>query len=210
MPDGIREHMGEAALRAAAAVDYVGAGTVEFLLDSTGDFYFMEMNTRLQVEHPVTEMVTGIDLVIEQLRIAANQPLSIEQAQIGLVGHAIEFRINAEDPAADFRPDPGTIERFSLGAAPANGATVRWDSAIEAGYRIPPNYDSMVGKLIVHGADRQTALEGARAALAGLCLEGVRSTVPFHQWLLGDPRFLSGDYDVDLAQRDVLRSSESG
>ncbi len=190
-----RRRIGAKVCRALARLGYRNAGTVEFLRDAAGNFYFMEMNTRLQVEHPVTEAVTGIDLVVEQLRIAANRPLSVTQKQIEIRGHAIEFRINAEDPERGFAPDPGEIRSFRE-PPPGDGVRVRWDSAIQAGYRIPPHYDSMVGKLIVHGPDRRTALSGAAEALRRLEIGGVRTTIDFHRRLLENDRFRRGDYDT--------------
>jgi acetyl-CoA carboxylase biotin carboxylase subunit len=200
-----REALGSRAAKAVADVGYRGAGTVEFLRDADGTFYFMEMNTRLQVEHPVTEMITGTDLVAEQLRVAANEPLALEQDAIEFSGHAIEFRINAEDPDEGFRPDPGEIVSFSPPVAEIDHVRVRWDSAVRAGYRIPPHYDSMVGKLIVHGPDRETALRGSEQALASLRLEGIRTTVGFHLRLLAAPAFREGSYDIDfLASGDLV------
>jgi acetyl-CoA carboxylase biotin carboxylase subunit len=168
----------------------------------------MEMNTRLQVEHPVTEMITGADLVAEQLWIGANCPLRLRQAEISFDGLAMEFRINAEDPGAGFRPDPGRIERFGPPKAKTKGVTVRWDSAIREGYRIPPHYDSMVGKLIVHGPDRKTVLQGAREALTSLQIDGVRTTVPLHLRLLENDEFREGRYDVNFLERSGLAGGE--
>jgi len=196
--------LGARVAQAAARFGYRNAGTVEFLRDEEGNFYFMEMNTRLQVEHPITEMVTGVDIVAEQLRIAANCPLSLRQDEIGFRGLAMEFRINAEDPDDGFRPDPGLIEAFTPPTAEEAGVTVRWDSAIRAGYRIPPHYDSMVGKLIVHGPDRETVLRGAEQALRGMRVEGVRTTIPLHLRLLGDEPFRRGKYDVNYLERSGL------
>jgi len=192
-----REELGRRVARAVAALGYRGAGTVEFLRDREGRFFFMEMNTRLQVEHPVTEMVTGVDLVVEQLRIAARQPLRHDQDSLRIGGHAIELRINAEDPERDFRPDPGTIASLELPSERLGAVRVRWDSAIRAGYRIPPHYDSMIGKLIVHGPDRPSALEGAERALDGLRIGGVSTTIALHRRLLSSPAFRSGAYDLE-------------
>jgi acetyl-CoA carboxylase biotin carboxylase subunit len=196
--------LGARVARAAARFGYRNAGTVEFLRDEEGNFYFMEMNTRLQVEHPVTEMITGVDIVAEQLRIAAHCPLSLKQDEIRFDGLAMEFRINAEDPEDGFRPDPGLIESFTPPAADEAGVTVRWDSAIRAGYRIPPHYDSMVGKLIVHGPDRGTLLRGAEQALRTMRVEGVKTTIPLHLRLLGDESFREGRYDVNYLERSGL------
>jgi acetyl/propionyl-CoA carboxylase alpha subunit len=190
-----RDEVGRRVAAAVAALGYRNAGTVEFLRDRDGSFYFMEMNTRLQVEHPVTEMVTGIDLVVEQLRIAANRPLALRQDEIALHGHAIEFRINAEDPDDGFRPDPGTITAWQAPRA-GTDVRVRWDSAVQAGWRIPPQYDSMIGKLIVHAATRDAAIAGAATALDSLRVEGVRTTIPFHRRVVDAPAFRSGHYDV--------------
>ena len=199
-----RKTLGERVARATAAFGYRNAGTVEFLRAPDGSLYFMEMNTRLQVEHPVTEMVTGVDLVAEQIRIAALHRLRLAQDEIRPSGHAMEFRVNAEDPDNGFRPDPGTIADFSPPQSSLPGVVVRWDSAIEAGYRIPPHYDSLVGKLIVHGPDRRTVLAGARQALASLRIEGVRTTVPLHLRILDEAAFRDGSYDLRLLARSGL------
>ncbi len=191
-----RADLGAKVAAAVAAIGYRNAGTVEFLRTPSGEVHFIEMNTRLQVEHPVTEMVTGVDIVEAQLRIAALQPLALRQSAVRFEGHAIEFRINAEDPEREFRPDPGTIVAFSPPRAAGAGVSVRWDSACAPGWRIPPHYDSLVGKLVVHGPDRPTALEAAREALASLRIEGVRTTIPLHRRILDDPRFVAGRYDV--------------
>ncbi|MDX1389933.1 MAG: acetyl-CoA carboxylase biotin carboxylase subunit, partial [Acidobacteriota bacterium] len=193
-----RDDLGGRIARAVAAIGYRNAGTVEFLRDGDGRLYFMEMNTRLQVEHPVTEMVTGCDLVREQLRIAAGHSLGVVQDQVAWNGHAIELRINAEDPAKDFRPDPGQITAFEPPTATIGRTHVRWDSAIRAGYRIPAHYDSMIGKLIVHGPDRPAAIAGARAALDTMRIDGVATTIGLHRRILDDPVFARGDYDIDF------------
>ncbi|MFS8513239.1 MAG: acetyl-CoA carboxylase biotin carboxylase subunit, partial [Planifilum fulgidum] len=182
----LRERMGQAAVAAAKAVNYSGAGTVEFLLDRDGNFYFMEMNTRIQVEHPVTEWITGVDLVKEQIRVAAGEPLSIRQEDVKLDGWAIECRINAEDPDRNFMPSPGTIQFY----LPPGGAGVRVDSAAYSGYRIPPYYDSMIAKLIVWGKDRDEAIRRMVRALSEFAIEGVKTTIPFHLKLLNHPKFL--------------------
>jgi acetyl-CoA carboxylase biotin carboxylase subunit len=191
-----REELGGAIARAVAAIGYRNAGTVELLRESGGRLYFMEMNTRLQVEHPVTEAVTGVDLVVQQFRVAALHPLGMSQADVRMEGHAVEFRINAEDPDAGFRPDPGTIRSFEAPPSTCGPCTVRWDAAVEEGWRIPPHYDSMIGKLIVHGPDRAAALDGAVEALGALRIEGVKTTVPLHLRILADPEFRAGRYDV--------------
>jgi acetyl-CoA carboxylase biotin carboxylase subunit len=189
-----RERVGEMVARALSTSGYVNAGTVEFLQSADGSLYFMEVNARLQVEHAVTEMISGVDLVEEQIRIAANQPLRFNQADLKLSGHAIEFRINAEDVDAGFRPDPGVISGFT---APNGSAGVRWDSAVRQGYRIPPWYDSMIGKLIVHAGTREAALESAASALESLAIEGVKTTLGLHRRILADANFRKGRYDLD-------------
>jgi acetyl-CoA carboxylase biotin carboxylase subunit len=199
-----RDSLGRRVATAVAGFGYRNAGTVEFLRDAGGNFYFMEMNTRLQVEHPVTEMITGVDLVAEQLKIAANRPLSLDQDDISFDGQAMEFRINAEDPEKGFQPDPGLISGFSPPQADLDGISVRWDSAIGEGYHIPPHYDSLVGKLIVHGSDRETVLRGAESALSSLTIEGVRTTIPFHLRLLAHADFRAARYDVDFLERSGL------
>ncbi len=188
LDDALRERMGAAAVRGARSVGYVGAGTVEFLLDRGGDFYFMEMNARIQVEHPVTEMVTGVDLVAEQIRVAAREALDIPDKTLGLRGHAIEFRVNAEDPERDFLPSPGRITSFHVPGGPG----VRVDTHAYAGYAIPPHYDSLIAKLVCHGATREQALARGRTALDEFVIEGVRTTIPFHQAILRNERFLAG------------------
>jgi acetyl-CoA carboxylase biotin carboxylase subunit len=192
-----RRAITEAAVRLARAVSYRSAGTLEFLLDASGSFYFIEMNTRIQVEHPVTELVTGVDLVKEQLRVAAGEPLSFVQEDVVLRGAAIELRINAEDADNDFMPSPGLITTVELPGGPG----VRIDTAIFAGYTIPPFYDSLVAKLIVWGRDRAEAIARAKRALREFRVEGVTTTIPFHLSLLDDPRFVAGDYDVDYLER---------
>lgn len=186
--ESLREKMGQAAVRAAYAVDYEGAGTVEFLLED-GNFYFLEMNTRIQVEHPVTEMVTGIDLIKEQIRIAAGEPLSVRQEDIQLNGWAIECRINAEDPENNFRPTPGEITFY----LPPGGVGVRVDSSAFPGAEIPPFYDSMIAKLIAWGKTRNEAIVRMQRALAEFAVEGVATTIPFHLQVLAHERFVAGD-----------------
>ncbi len=185
----LRHKMGAAAVAAAKSIDYTGAGTVEFLLDKNGNFYFMEMNTRIQVEHPVTEMITGIDLIAEQIRIAQGYPLSFTQEQIVFQGHAIECRINAEDPEHNFRPHPGKIS----GYLPPGGPGVRMDSHIYTDYEIPPYYDSLIGKLIVWGVDRDMAIKRMKRALRECAITGVPNTINFHQRVLENPAFLAGE-----------------
>jgi acetyl-CoA carboxylase biotin carboxylase subunit len=196
---GARQRLAAAALRVAGAVGYENAGTIEFLVDRGGAFYFIEMNTRIQVEHPVTEMVTGIDLVKEQLCIARGDRLSVAQDEVVCTGAAIEVRINAEDPARDFFPSPGTIEDLAL----PEGAGVRVDTAAYAGYRVPPFYDSLLAKLICWGKDREEAIERTRHALEEFHVAGIKTTIPFHLELLADEGVRSGDYHVEYLERLV-------
>jgi acetyl-CoA carboxylase biotin carboxylase subunit len=193
IPDDKRDALRSAAVRLAEHLRYRGAGTVVFLVDAeTFDFYFLEMNARIQVEHPVTEAVTGIDLVEQQLQIADAQPLSLTQEKIQFSGHAIDVRINAEDPAADFRPSPGTVARAAWPAGPG----IRVDSHIADGGRVPPLYDSLIGKVIVSGADRAGAVAKLGEALAALEIEGVASTASLHRRIVADPRFVEGGVDT--------------
>jgi acetyl-CoA carboxylase biotin carboxylase subunit len=196
MTADLRREFGSKVARAVAAVGYVNAGTVEFLRDSDGKLYFMEVNARLQVEHPVTEMVTGIDIVKEQLAIAANCPLSIKQEDVSLDGHAIEVRINAEDPERGFKPDPGTVKVFE----PPAGKSVRVDTHVRAGYTIPPFYDSLICKLIGHGRDRKAAIKTVIEALRAFRIEGVKTTIPIHIGILSTPEFARGEYDTGFVQ----------
>jgi acetyl-CoA carboxylase biotin carboxylase subunit len=192
-----REATGRRVAEAARAIGYASAGTVEFLRDGAGRMYFMEMNTRLQVEHPITEMITGVDIVQEQIRIAGNEALSLRQREVSLSGHAIEFRVNAEDPDDDFRPDPGRIDAFD----PPTGDGVRVDTHVEPGYEIPPFYDSMIAKLVVAGADRDEAIARAVAALDAFRVEGVETTLPLHRRILAHPEFRAGRYDTRWLER---------
>jgi acetyl-CoA carboxylase, biotin carboxylase subunit len=206
MTPELREELGEKLCVALARIGYRNAGTVEFFRDADGHLHFMEMNARLQVEHPVTEMVSGRDLVAEQIRIAANEPLSFGQADVHLNGHAIECRINAEDPYDDFRPNPGTIERFDLPTVDASdaatdGVRVRVDTHVRAGYRIPPHYDSMIAKLIVHAPSRERAIAGMLRALASFRVDGIKTTIPIHQRILEAPEFVAGAYDTGFVGR---------
>src|SRR5919112_1327558 len=185
----VREKMTEAAVRLARETGYANAGTVEFLVEGD-DFYFIEMNKRIQVEHPLTEMLTGVDLVKEQIRVAGGEPLSVEQNDVPMVGHAMEFRINAEDPEKDFMPSPGEITSLEVPGGPG----VRVDSAVYQGYRIPPFYDSMVGKLIVWALTRDEAISRARRAIREYRLEGIKTTIPLHLELLEGEAFRSGEY----------------
>lgn len=194
----IRKKLGRAAVKGAHAVKYSNAGTMEFLYDvSTQKFFFMEMNTRIQVEHPVTEEVTGIDLIKEMIRVAAGEKLSFSQRDISWNGHAIEFRVNAEDPYRDFMPSPGTVEWVNF----PGGRGVRVDSHVYSGYEIPPHYDSMVAKLIVHGADREEALARLRRALSEFLIEGPATTVPLGLAILEDKTFREGTYDTKWLER---------
>ena len=192
----LRARMGGAAVAAAVAADYEGAGTVEFLLDSDGSFYFMEMNTRVQVEHCVTEMVTGVDIVKTGIAIAAGEGLPLAQDDIRVQGHAIEFRINAEDPAEDFMPSPGIVERWN----PPGGPWVRFDSHVYQGYMVPPFYDSLLGKLIVWGRDREECLARSRWALDQFIVEGVKTVIPFHRVVLEHPLFAAGDVNTHFIE----------
>ncbi len=200
LTDELREKMGKAAVLAAKAVDYVGAGTVEFLLDKHGHFYFMEMNTRVQVEHPVTEMVTGIDIIKEMIRVAAGEPLSVKQEEVRIRGWAMECRINAEDPERNFLPTPGEIEDY----LPAGGFGVRVDSAVYSGYRIPPYYDSMIAKLIVWAPTREEAIERMKRALQEMIIsgKGVHTTIPFHLRLLEHEKFRAGQFDTRFLEKE--------
>ena len=188
----LRQKMGETAVRAAKAVGYESAGTIEFLLDKSGEFYFMEMNTRIQVEHPVTEMVTGLDLIKEQVRIAEGLELSVKQEDVKVNGHAIECRINAENPAKNFMPCPGKITNIHF----PGGNGVRIDSAIYNGYKIPANYDSMICKIIVHDKDRTSAIYKMQSVLGELVIEGIDTNIDFQFDLIGNERFRSGDINT--------------
>ncbi len=194
LSDELRERMGEAAVKAAKAAGYQNAGTIEFLLEKNGNFYFMEMNTRIQVEHPVTEWVTGIDLIKEQIRIASGRKLAFTQEDIHLRGHAIECRINAENPGKGFRPSPGTITDMYL----PGGKGIRIDSAIYSGYTIPPYYDSMVAKLIVWAKNRGEAIRKMQSALGEVIIEGIDTNVDYQYEILGRPDYLSGDIDIEF------------
>ncbi|BAU15137.1 acetyl-CoA carboxylase, biotin carboxylase [Leptolyngbya sp. NIES-3755] len=200
----LRSRMGAAAVAAAKSIDYVGAGTVEFLLDRSGDFYFMEMNTRIQVEHPVTEMITGIDLIAEQIRIAQGEPLRFTQDEIELRGHAIECRINAEDPDHNFRPSPGRIS----GYLPPSGPGVRMDSHVYTDYEIPPYYDSLIGKLIVWGSDRPSAILRMKRALRECAVTGLPTTINFHQRILETPEFQKGDIYTNFVDKVMMPNKE--
>lgn len=194
----LRKKMGQAAVNAAKAVGYENAGTIEFLLDANGDFYFMEMNTRIQVEHPVTEFITGFDIVKEQLKVASSEKLSKKQDEIEIKGHAIECRINAESPDMGFRPSPGTLTKYVV----PGGLGVRVDSGVYEGYKIPPIYDSMIAKLIVHGNDRTEAIAKMKRALDEFDIQGVDTTIPFQRRVLENERFVSGNFDTAFIEEE--------
>ena len=200
MTKSLRKRMGEAAKRLCKAAGYVNAGTVEFLLDTGGKFYFMEVNARIQVEHPVTEMVTGIDLVKAQIRIASGEPLPWKQEDIKITGCAIECRINAEDSEDGFRPNAGKIERY----IPPGGMGVRVDSHVYSGYDIPPHYDSMIGKLIVHGVNRDDAIATMKRALGEYVVDGVKTTIPFHREVMNHPQFKKGVFDTEFIENNFM------
>ena len=208
MSEALRNHMGQKVAQAAAHAGYVNAGTVEFLMDEEENLYFMEMNTRLQVEHPVTEMITGIDIMEQQFRIAANQPLTLRQEDVSFAGHAIECRINAEDPFNNFKGSPGSIERFN----PPEGydGAVRIDTHITEGATIPPFYDSMICKLIARGESRESAIDLSLDALRNFAIEGVKTTIPAHLALLDSEEFRSGNYDTGMVPRVLSALHEKG
>jgi acetyl-CoA carboxylase, biotin carboxylase subunit len=205
MTPELREAMGAAAVLGAEAIGYRSAGTLEFLLDADGSFYFMEMNTRIQVEHPVTEEVTGVDLVKEQLHIAAGGELTFPDG-IQLRGHAIECRVNAEDPSRNFAPSPGTITIFH----PPGGPGVRLDTHVYAGYKVPPYYDSLIAKVITHGRSRAEAIARMRFALESFVIEGIHTTVPFLLELMHDSRFVVGDFDTTFLERWLAERAAAG
>lgn len=199
MTETLRKEMGEVAVKAAKAVSYKNAGTIEFLLDKHGKYYFMEMNTRIQVEHPVTEFVTGIDLVKQQIRIAAGEKLEITQADVKIKGHAMECRINAENPDEGFRPCPGKIQRLHIPGGPG----VRLDSAAYQGYTIPPTYDSMIGKLIVYGEDRNEAISRMRRALWEFVIDGVDTNIDFQFRVINNEAFIKGEFDTGFISKEL-------
>jgi len=205
LPIEVRTRLGEAAIRLARAAGYVNAGTCEFLVDAEHNCYFIEVNARIQVEHPVTEMVTGFDLVKQQIRIAAGEPLPFRQEDVVVRGHSIECRINSEDSENDFRPSPGRITALRVPGGPG----VRWDSHIEAGYTVPSNYDSLLGKLIVHGPTRPEALATMRRALDELGIEGVKTTIPLHRKIFRHADFIAGRVDTTWVEQ-VLLAPQSG
>jgi acetyl-CoA carboxylase biotin carboxylase subunit len=199
----LRNKMGQAAVKAAKSINYVGAGTVEFLVDKHGNYYFMEMNTRIQVEHPVTEMITGLDLIREQIAIAQGERLSFRQQDVELRGHAIECRINAEDPNHDFRPHPGKIIAY----LPPGGLGVRMDSFVYPDYEISPYYDSLIGKLIVWGKDRNTAIKRMKRALRECAITGIPTTIDFHRQILNHPQFLAGNISTNFIEENFFKDN---
>ncbi len=199
----LREAMGSAAVKGAQAIDYVGAGTIEMLLNEDKSFYFMEMNTRIQVEHPVTEMITGVDLVKEQIRVAAGEELQVT-TPLPLRGHVIECRVNAEDPSRNFQPSPGRIDVFH----PPGGPGVRLDTHVYAGYSVPPYYDSLLAKLICQGRDRQEAIRRMQVALESFIIEGVTTTIPFLARVMANEKFQAGDVDTKFLERETQLMKE--
>lgn len=195
-----REELCASAVRLVKAAGYYNAGTVEYIVDQDGNFYILEVNARIQVEHPVTEMVTGIDLIKEQIRVAAGLPLSFKQKDVHQVGHAIECRINAEDPARNFAPSPGVLTELRLPGGPG----VRWDSHVYAGYRIPPNYDSMIGKLIVHRPTRDEAIATMKRALQEMHTDPIKTTIPLQLQILDNANFRKGEVDTGFVERVLL------
>lgn len=198
MTPELRAEMGKIAVKAAKSVKYQNAGTIEFLLDKQGNYYFMEMNTRIQVEHPITEMTTGIDLIKEQIKIAAGETLSIKQKDIKIEGHAIECRINAENPKKGFRPSPGTIETLVV----PGGLGIRVDSAVYQGYKIPPTYDSMIAKLIAYGNDRTDAINKMKRALGEFIVEGIDTNIDFQYEIMNNESFKSGNFDTGFIEEN--------
>jgi len=195
-PDA-RERLHDLAIRAVLTAGYENVGTLEFLLDGDGNFFFIEINCRIQVEHPVTEMMTGIDLITEQIRLAAGEPLGLRQEQVQIRGHAIEFRINAEDPGDNFAPQTGTIEELAVPGGPG----VRVDTHLYPGYEVPPYYDSLLAKLIVWGETREIALARSRRALAEFQVAGVKTNLPFHRGIIDNPAFLGAEVSTNLLDR---------
>jgi acetyl-CoA carboxylase biotin carboxylase subunit len=206
LPEKVRDAICDAAVRLAKAAGYYSAGTFEFLVDQANNFYFIEVNARIQVEHPVTELVTGVDLIREQIRIAAGEKLRFRQKDIVLRGAAIECRVNAEDPAKDFRPSAGTVTAWR----PPGGPGVRLDTHVSAGYRVPPNYDSMVAKLLVHQPTRAEAVAAMRRALREFGVEGISTTIPLHRDLLASPAFANGTMDTKYIEREFLPTWTGG
>ncbi|QXM06605.1 acetyl-CoA carboxylase biotin carboxylase subunit [Crassaminicella indica] len=201
LDDDLRERMGKMAIKAAKAVNYVSAGTIEFLLDKHNNFYFIEMNTRVQVEHPVTEAVTGIDLIKEQIKIACGEKLNFTQEDIKINGHAIECRINAEDPSNNFTPCPGTIEDYFI----PGGNGIRIDTHIYRGYKIPSTYDSMIGKLIVWGRDRHEAIARMRRAIDEMIIIGIKTNMDFHREILNNDKFIENKMDTSFIEKEIMK-----
>lgn len=199
LSQALREEMGKVAIKAAKAVGYQNAGTIEFIVDREGRYYFIEMNTRIQVEHPITEMVTGVDLIKEQIQIASGKPLSLTQKQVKIKGHAIECRINAENPERDFRPSAGTINALYL----PGGRGVRVDSALYEGYRVPPQYDSMLAKVITYGETREEAIAVMKRALGEVSIEGIETNIYFEYQLLNHPDFVEGKFDTGFIETNL-------
>lgn len=197
-----RKKIGELAVKAARALKYKNAGTIEFILDKDQNIYFMEINTRIQVEHPVTEMITDIDIIKEQIKLASGDPLSLKQQDVKFLGHSIECRINAEDPET-FIPSPGKVSLF----IPPGGQGVRTDTAAYSGWRVPANYDSLIAKLIVHGKDRSEAVVKMKRALKEFVIEGIKTTIPFYVKILDDPDFISGDFNTNFLEKGVNKGS---
>ncbi len=199
LSDKLREEMGEAAIKAAQAVGYKNAGTVEFIVDKEGRFYFIEMNTRIQVEHPVTEMITGVDLIKEQIRIASGKALSLTQDEVCIKGHAIECRVNAENPEQDFRPSAGTISELYL----PGGRGIRVDSALYEGYKVPPQYDSMLAKVIAYGKTREEAIAVMKRALTEVSIGGIETNIFFQYQLLNQSEFIEGNFDTGFIEKNL-------
>ena len=199
LSDKLREEMGEAAIKAAQAVGYKNAGTVEFIVDKEGRFYFIEMNTRIQVEHPVTEMITGVDLIKEQIRIASGKALSLTQDEVCIKGHAIECRVNAENPEQDFRPSAGTISELYL----PGGRGIRVDSALYEGYKVPPQYDSMLAKVIAYGKTREEAIAVMKRALTEVSIGGIETNIFFQYQLLNQSEFIEGKFDTGFIEKNL-------
>ncbi len=200
LPEKVRDNICDAAVRLAKAAGYFSAGTCEFLVDKENNFYFIEVNARIQVEHPVTELVTGVDLIREMIRVAAGEKLRYRQKDIVPRGHAIECRINAEDPSKDFRPSAGTITKWQ----PPGGPGIRLDSHVVTGYRVPPNYDSMVAKLLVHQPTREEAIAVMRRALREFAVEGIATTIPIHQQIMSTAEFINGKVDTTFIERSLM------
>lgn len=204
LSEEMRKVMGETAVNAAKAVNYENAGTIEFLVDKNKKFYFMEMNTRIQVEHPITEMITGVDLVKEQIRVASGLELSIKQEELRIQGHSIECRINAEDPDKNFRPSPGLVKNLVL----PGGLGVRIDSSIYSGYKIPHCYDSMVAKLIVHGSNREEAIQKMKRSLEEFVVDGIKTNIDYHLRILNNDKFIEGDYDTSFLANELVNNND--